>query len=30
MFDDVTILLNNPERVAEEGWLALAGAIWFY
>jgi len=30
MFGDVTVLLDAPERVAEEGWLALAAAIWFY
>jgi len=30
MFDDVNVLLQEPERVANEGWLALAGAIWFY
>jgi DMSO/TMAO reductase YedYZ molybdopterin-dependent catalytic subunit len=23
-------LLNNPERVASEGWLAFASALWIY
>lgn len=29
MFDDVTVLLNDPDRVAREGWLALTSAVWF-
>jgi len=23
-------LLDNPERVASEGWLAFASALWIY
>lgn len=30
MFGDVDELLENPNRIAEEGWLALGGAVWFY
>jgi chitodextrinase len=29
IFGDVNVLLQNPDRVAEEGWLALGSAIWF-
>ena len=29
MFGDVSILLNDPDRVAREGWLAMSSAIWF-
>mmetsp|Transcript_39300 Transcript_39300/g.28425 ORF Transcript_39300/g.28425 Transcript_39300/m.28425 type:complete len:251 (-) Transcript_39300:248-1000(-) len=30
IFGDVDVLLKNPERVAEEGWLATVSAFWFY
>ena len=30
MFGDVNVLLKNPERVANEGWLAISSAFWFY
>ena len=30
IFWDVNILLKNPERVANEWWLAISSAIWFY
>lgn len=30
IFDDVNVLLKNPERVAKEGWLATVSAFWFY
>jgi len=30
MFGDVNVLLENPERVANEGWLAIGSAFWFY
>jgi len=30
MFDDVMVLLKDPDRVAKEGWLAMASAFWFY
>ena len=30
MFGDVDVLLTNPERVAQEGWLAISSAFWFY
>lgn len=30
MYGNVDVLLEDPDRVAQEGWLALAGAIWFY
>jgi chitodextrinase len=29
-FGDVSTLLNDPDRVAREGWLAVASALWFY
>ena len=29
-FNDKNVLLRNPDRVAEEGWLALGSSIWFY
>ena len=30
MFADKHVLLGAPERVADEGWLAIASAFWFY
>lgn len=30
IFGDAETLLANPERVAEEGWLATVSAFWFY
>jgi len=30
MFGDASVLLNDPDRVAREGWLAVASAFWFY
>ena len=30
VFDDATVLLKQPDRVAQEGWLAISSAIWFY
>jgi chitodextrinase len=30
MFNDVNVLLRDPDRMAREGWLAIASAIWFY
>jgi len=30
MFDDQSVLLDAPQKVAEEGWLAIASAFWFY
>jgi hypothetical protein len=30
IFGDSSVLLNNPERVASEGWLAFASALWIY
>jgi len=30
MYGDKSVLLNNPEKVADEGWLAIASAFWFY
>ena len=30
IFNDATVLLKNPDRVAQEGWLAVSSAIWFY
>lgn len=30
IYGDVTVLLNNPDLVAQEGWLAVSSAIWFY
>jgi hypothetical protein len=30
IFGDAKTLLNKPERVANEGWLAIASALWFY
>lgn len=30
MFGDQYRLLNNPDEVATEGWLAIASAFWFY
>jgi len=29
-FGDSSVLLNDPDRVARDGWLAIASAIWFY
>ena len=29
-FGDSSVLLNAPERIAKEGWLALGSALWFY
>lgn len=29
-FNDGSVLLKNPDRVAEEGWLALGSSLWFY
>ena len=29
MFGDVNVLLQDPDRVAREGWLAMSSAIWF-
>ena len=29
MFGDVNVLLEAPNRVATEGWLAISSAIWF-
>ncbi len=29
-FGDASVLLNDPDRVAREGWLAISSAIWFY
>lgn len=28
--DDATILLNDPDKVASEGYYAFGSAIWFY
>ena len=30
IFGDAKVLLENPERVASEGWLAFASALWIY
>ena len=30
VFGDKNVLLNNPERVSEEGFLGIMGAIWFW
>lgn len=30
IFGDVKVLLNDPDRVAREGWLAVASGFWFY
>ena len=30
LYGDESVLLNNPQNVAKEGWLAIASAIWFY
>ena len=30
MFGDVNVLLQDPDRVAREGWLAVSSAVWFY
>lgn len=30
IFGDTKTLLNKPERVANEGWLAITAALWFY
>jgi hypothetical protein len=29
-FGDTSVLLDDPDRVAREGWLAIASALWFY
>ena len=30
MFGDVKVLLDSPDRVSQEGWLAMASGFWFY
>ena len=30
MLGDQNILLKNPDLVAQDGWLALSSAFWFY
>ncbi len=30
MFGDVNVLLKDPDRVANEPWLAISSAMWFY
>jgi len=30
IFGDSKVLLDSPERIANEGWLAFAAALWFY
>lgn len=30
LFGDVTVLLNDPDRVSREGWLAVASGFWFF
>lgn len=30
MFGDVKVLLNNPELISTQGWLAVASGFWFY
>jgi hypothetical protein len=30
IFGDEKLLLENPERVAQEPWLAFASALWVY
>ena len=30
MFGDASVLLAKPDRVASEGWLAFASALWVY
>ena len=30
MFEDVNVLLEDPDRVGREGWLAMSSALWFF
>jgi len=30
MFGDSAILLNDPDRIIRDGWLAFSSAFWFY
>jgi len=30
LFGDQAVLLNDPERVATEGWIAFSSALWVY
>lgn len=30
VFGDHAVLLNDPERVATEGWIAFSSALWVY